>query len=485
MRRSETLHQTGHHTSRHASHSSDSQTIQNTVSPVDGRVVASVTLANFRDMDRTLDTANQAQRQWRRTPLQTRKQYCLHAIEALLSHTPAIAKEIAWMMGRPIRHAASELRGVEERALAMIEMSEQALASYHLPDKPGFTRFITREPLGTIFVIAPWNYPYLTAINSIIPALLAGNSVIFKSSSQTPLVALRLQQAFNDAGLPNGVFQHIHLNHKNTAIMVASERLQHVVFTGSEKGGVEIEKAAAGHFHTLGLELGGKDPAYVCADADLDHAVKTVVDGALYNAGQSCCGIERVYVDADIHDVFVDKVTAMVNRYRLNNPLDEYTTLGPLVSTQAADTVRQQLREAIAMGAVGHIVESNFPLSREGTPYLAPQVLTHVTHKMRIMQEETFGPVIPIHKVEHCDEAIALMNDSPYGLTASVFTRDIARAMKIGNALETGTFFVNRCDYLDPGLAWVGTKRSGKGYALSHMGFETLTRPKSFHIKHP
>ncbi|MGF1689217.1 aldehyde dehydrogenase family protein [Photobacterium japonica] len=467
-----------------AFHQSASKTIQNTVSPVDGRVVASVTLADFHDMDRTLDIANQAQRTWRQMPLADRKRYCLHAIESLLSHTPSIAKELSWMMGRPIRHASSELRGVEERALAMIEMSEHALASYHLPDKTGFTRFITREPLGTVLVIAPWNYPYLTAINSVIPALLAGNSVILKPSSQTPLTALRLQQAFNDARLPAGVFQHLYLNHKNTATLIASERLHHVVFTGSEAGGVAVEKAAAGHFHTLGLELGGKDPAYVCADANLDHAVKTVVDGALYNAGQSCCGIERVYVDAAIHDQFVDKVTAMVNRYRLNNPLDEYTTLGPMVSAPAADKVRLQLREAIAMGATAHIVESNFPLSRDGTPYLAPQVLTQVNHKMRIMREETFGPVIPIQKVDYCDEAIALMNDSPYGLTASVFTRDAALAMKIGNLMDCGTFFVNRCDYLDPGLAWVGTKRSGKGYALSHMGFETLTRPKSFHIKH-
>ncbi|MGF1682235.1 aldehyde dehydrogenase family protein [Photobacterium minamisatsumaniensis] len=458
--------------------------IQKTISPVDGSVVTSVTLANLEDIDRALDLSNLAQIAWRETPLPQRKAICHKAIDALLSHRDMIASELSWMIGRPIQYAASELNGVEERARHMIEISDHALAPIILPKKKNFTRRITREPLGSVLIIAPWNYPYLTAINSIIPALLAGNSVILKHSSQTPLCAERLYQAFKEAGLPKGTFQFLHLNHKNTERLIASERIQHVVFTGSVHGGTAIEQAAAGHFHSIGLELGGKDPAYVCADADLDVAVETLVDGALFNSGQSCCGIERVYVDAAIHDDFVAKAITIINRYRLGSPLELDTTIGPMVRASAADFVRQQIREATELGAQAHIVESNFPLSREGTPYLAPQLLTNVNHQMRIMTEETFGPVLPIQKVHSDDEAIRLMNNSEYGLTACVFTTDIKKAVKLGEQIETGTFFVNRCDYLDPALAWTGVKHSGKGYSLSQLGFETLTRPKSFHIKH-
>ncbi|MGF1701108.1 aldehyde dehydrogenase family protein [Photobacterium makurazakiensis] len=462
----------------------DADIILNTISPVDGSVVASVSQANLEDIDRALDLSNLAQVAWRETPLSQRKSICHKAIDALLSHKSMIASELSWMIGRPIKYAASELKGVEERARYMIEISDDALAPVILPKKKNFTRRITREPLGSILIIAPWNYPYLTAINSLIPALLAGNSVILKHSSQTPLCAERLHQAFTKAGLPNDVFQYLHLNHKNTEQLIASERIQHVVFTGSVNGGAIIEQAAAGHFHSIGLELGGKDPAYVCADADIDAAVETLVDGALFNSGQSCCGIERVYVDAAIHDEFVTKAIAIINQYRLGSPLELDTTIGPMVRASAADFVRQQIREATELGAKAHIVESNFPLSREGTPYLAPQLLTNVNHQMRIMTEETFGPVLPIQKVHSDNEAISLMNNSEYGLTASVFTTNIKRAVKLGEQIETGTFFVNRCDYLDPALAWTGVKHSGKGYSLSQLGFETLTRPKSFHIKH-
>lgn len=459
--------------------------IQNTISPADGSVVATVTMATPEDIRQTLDKANIAQKMWKQAPLAQRQEHCSRAIDALLSHRDMIASELSWMMGRPIRHSNSELIGVEERARYMIKHSEQALATIKLPEKPGFTRYITREALGTVLVISPWNYPYLTAINSIIPALLAGNSVILKPSSHTPLCAQRFQQAFDEAQLPEGIFQHLFLSHDATEITVSSEQIQHVVFTGSVTGGANVEIAAAGHFHGLGLELGGNDPAYVCNDADISQAVETIVDGALYNAGQSCCAIERIYVDYRIHDEFVEKAVQLVNQYQLGFPLDEDTTLGPLISTSAADQVRQQITEAKQQGAQAHISEVCFPNSKPSTPYLAPQVLTDVNHHMQIMTEETFGPVLPIQKVFSDQEAIDLMNDSKYGLTASIFTLDINRAIAIGEQVETGTFFANRCDYLDPALAWTGIKHSGKGYALSTLGFETLTRPKSFHLKHP
>lgn len=459
--------------------------VQNTLSPADGSVVATVTLATPEVIQDTLDSASKAQKEWKLTPLAKRQKYCTRAIDALLSHKDMIATELSWMMGRPIQHSGSELRGVEERARYMIKHCEQALAPVELPNKSGFTRYITREPLGTILVISPWNYPYLTAINSIIPALLAGNSVILKPSSHTPLCAQRFQQAFDEAQLPNGVFQHVFLSHEATEEMVSSDQLQHVVFTGSVTGGALIEIAAAGHFHGLGLELGGNDPAYVRHDADISLAAETIVDGALYNAGQSCCAIERVYVDHRVHDEFVEKAVRLVNQYQLGFPLDEDTTLGPLISTKAADHVRHQIADAKQQGAQLHISEACFPYNKLGSPYIAPQVLTEVNHQMQVMTEETFGPVLPIQKVFSDQEAIDLMNDSQYGLTASIFTSDIKQAITIGEQVETGTFFANRCDYLDPALAWTGIKHSGKGYALSTLGFETLTRPKSYHLKHP
>ncbi|TDR78798.1 aldehyde dehydrogenase family protein [Photobacterium lutimaris] len=459
--------------------------IQNTISPADGSVVATVAMATPENIQQTLDKANLAQQMWKQVPLAQRQDYCSRAIDALLSHRDMIASELSWMMGRPIRHSSSELTGVEERARYMIKHSEQALATINIPEKPGFTRYITREPLGTVLVISPWNYPYLTAINSIIPALLAGNSVILKPSSHTPLCAQRFQQAFDEAQVPEGVFQHLFLSHDTTETTVGSDQIQHVVFTGSVTGGANIEIAAAGHFHGLGLELGGNDPAYVCNDADINLAVETIVDGALYNAGQSCCAIERIYVDYRIHDEFIEKAVRLINQYQLGFPLDEDTTLGPLISASAADYVRQQIAEAKQKGAQAHISELCFPNSKLGTPYLAPQLLTNVNHHMQIMTEETFGPVLPIQKVYSDREAIDLMNDSEYGLTACIFTSDMNRAINIGEQIETGTFFANRCDYLDPALAWAGVKHSGKGYALSTLGFETLTRPKSFHLKHP
>ncbi|WP_273860269.1 aldehyde dehydrogenase family protein [Photobacterium sp. GSS17] len=462
----------------------DTPALRHTCSPVDGSVIASVSLHSLRDVDRSLDIANRAQQHWQQMPLSLRQQFCRDAIRALLEHREMIACEISWMMGRPIRFSSNELRAVESRTQRIITQSEQALAPMTQSRTNGVSRYITRAPIGTVLVISPWNYPYLTAINAIIPALLAGNSVILKHSSQTPLCAERLQQAFKTAKLPAGVFQYLHLDHPTTHRLVASERLHHVSFTGSVAGGAMIEQAAAGHFHSIGLGLGGKDPAYVRADANLDHAVATIVNSAFYNSGQSCCAIERVYVDSRVHDLFVAKARNLINRYRLGSPLDDATTLGPMISTSAADFVREQIREAIDQGAKAHIVESNFPMSREGTPYLAPQLLSDVTHHMRVMTEETFGPVLPVQKVGSDEEAISLMNDSEYGLTASVFSSDVQKATGIGTHLDTGTFCVNRCDTLDPAQAWSGVKHSGRGCALTDPGFSNLTRPKAFCINH-
>jgi acyl-CoA reductase-like NAD-dependent aldehyde dehydrogenase len=453
------------------------------ISPVDNSVYVERSFADQALIQACLERATAAQTAWAATPLANRKALCTKAIDAFVAKKDQIAEEICWMMGRPIRSAAGEVNGLEERARAMIKLADQGLAPVKLDEKPGFERWIQRDPLGTVFVIAPWNYPYLTAINAIVPAILAGNSVLLKHSAQTPLCAERLAEAFEAAGLPEGVFQYLHLTHEDTENIIKDFRINHVAFTGSVPGGAMVEKAAAGRFISVGLELGGKDPAYVRADADLAHAVDTAMDGAFFNSGQSCCGIERVYVHADVYDDFLEQAVAWVNALNLGRSDDPETTLGPLVRTSAADFVREQTREAIDQGAIPHIKAENFPMDKAGSPYLAPQILTNVNHSMRVMTEESFGPVVGIQKVASDQEAVELMNDSEFGLTAVIFTQDFDKGIELGQQVNTGTFFINRCDYLDPELAWTGVKNSGRGCTLSLVGYEYLTRPKSFHIK--
>jgi acyl-CoA reductase-like NAD-dependent aldehyde dehydrogenase len=317
----------------------------------------------------------------------------------------------------------------------------------------------------------------------VLPAILAGNSVILKHSAQTPLCAERLYEAFKEGGLPETVFQYLHLKHSDTKTVIKDERVKHVAFTGSVSGGEMVEKAVSGRFISVGLELGGKDPAYIRDDADLANAVDATMDGAFFNSGQSCCSIERIYVHELVYEEFVEKAVKWLKTLVLGRPDDPETTLGPLVRASAADFVRTQIREAIAQGAVGHIPVGEFPLDKIGSPYLGPQVLTNVNHTMRIMTEESFGPVIGIQKISSDQEAVKLMNESEFGLTAAIFTRDIDVGIELGQQVDAGTFFINRCDYLDPELAWTGVKKSGKGCSLSMFGYGALTRPKSFHIK--
>ncbi|MGS2723927.1 aldehyde dehydrogenase family protein [Porticoccus sp. GXU_MW_L64] len=456
---------------------------QKTISPIDGSICVERAYADQSAIDAALAKAQNAQQDWRTQSVAERAALCRQFVAAFVSKKDEIAQELSLQMGRPIAYAGGEVDGLAERANHMIDIAEQALAPIQLPEKPGFQRRIQREPLGVVLVVAPWNYPYLTAVNAIVPALLAGNTVVLKHSSQTPLCAERFAEAFATVGFPEGVFQYLHMTHDATENLIQSPAIHYVAFTGSVPGGAMVERAAAGRFIGVGLELGGKDPAYVRADADLDHAAETCVDGAFFNSGQSCCGIERIYVDQQVHDAFVEKVVALTRQYQLGDPTDANTTLGPMVRTSAATFVQGQIDEAVAEGAVAHIDPAQFPLHQPGTAYQAPQVLTQVNHHMRVMTEESFGPVVGIQAVSGDDEAIRLMNDSEFGLTAAIFSRDTEAAAALGEQVDTGTFFVNRCDYLDPALAWTGVKNSGRGCTLSSLGFDAFTRPKSFHIK--
>ncbi len=453
------------------------------ITPVDSSVYVERPLASLNEATDALSRARTAQQSWRQVSIAERQALLSRAVDAFVADGADIAREISWQMGRPVSQAPGEIRGFEERARYMIEIAPQALAEIDAGPKEGFTRFVRRDPLGVVFVIAPWNYPYLTAVNSVAPALMAGNAVLLKHSAQTPLCAERFAAAFASAGLPEGLFQYLHLGHDEALKLIETDGVDFVAFTGSVPAGHAVQAAAAKRFIGVGLELGGKDPAYVRADAVLNHAIENVVDGAFFNSGQSCCGIERVYVHAEVYDQFVEGAADLVSRYRLGNPLDEDTTLGPMVKAQAADSVRGQIDEAVKAGARAVIDTSRFDADAPGTPYLAPQVLLDVDHGMRVMMEESFGPVVGIMKVKSDDEAVALMNDSEFGLTASIWTQDEKAALDIGDRVATGTWFMNRADYLDPALAWTGVKDSGRGCTLSRMGYEQLTRPKSYHLR--
>ncbi len=453
------------------------------VSPVDGSIYVERPLATARDVDEALNEAKRAQASWKLMTMDERAALCLRFVEAFLAMKDEIVPELAWQMGRPIAYGAGEVRGFEERARYMVGIAAETLRDIDVGPKEGFRRYIRREPLGVVFSIAAWNYPYLIAVNSVVPAIMAGNAVILKHSGQTPLCAERFAQAFEKAGAPDGLFASLHMSHELTEKTIGDPRVDYVAFTGSVAGGHAVVKAAADRFIGIGLELGGKDPAYVRPDANIPFAVENLVDGAYFNSGQSCCGKERLYVHEAVYDKFLEGFVELTKTYKLGSPLDGATTLGPMVRSSAAAFVRGQVESAVRGGAKALIDEKLFPASRPGTPYLAPQVLVNVNHQMDVMREETFGPVIGIMKVRSDDEAVHLMNDSPYGLTASIWTEDEDAAVAIGDRIDTGTWFMNRCDYLDPALAWTGVKDTGRGCTLSRVGYEYLTRPKSYHLR--
>lgn len=453
------------------------------VSPVNDQVYIERPFADAKSIEAALAKAIKAQKEWRTVSVAERAGYIQKFITAFQTLNSRISEELSWQMGRPLKYGTNEVRGTLERATGMMNLAESSLKDVQVGEKEGFHRYIKRDPMGLVFVVPAWNYPYLIAVNSIVPGLLAGNAIVLKHSAQTPLVAERFSDAFQAAGLPEGLFQYLHLDHEDTSRVILDPRVDFVAFTGSVPGGHAIQKVAAERFIGVGLELGGKDPAYVRADANLAFAVENLVDGAFYNSGQSCCGIERIYVHESLYDKFVEGCVELTKQYKLGNPLDAETNLGPMAKRSGADTVRKHIEQALQKGGRALIDPAMFPNTKLGANYLAPQIMVNVDHTMDVMVEETFGPVVGIMKVRNDEEAIKLMNDSPYGLTASVWTEDEAAAVKIADEIATGTCFMNRCDYLDPYLAWTGVKDTGRGCTLSSVGYEHITRPKSYHLR--
>ncbi|KAF2279030.1 aldehyde dehydrogenase [Westerdykella ornata] len=457
-----------------------------TISPITNKPILTRTGLSEEDLQSIPEKAARAFESFRRTTLAERQGIVKKALQLLAERQDELGKEITEQMGRPIAYTPKEISTAVMRGEYLLKISGDALKDTEGEPEKGFQRYIRKVPVGPVLILFPWNYPYLTLVNSIVPALLAGNSVILKPSPQTPTSAEQMQRVFIDAGLPEGVIQVFHSGSlTQIETLVRSPQIQLVCFTGSVANGLAVQNAASDRVTArIGLELGGKDPAYVRSDVDVKWAAEEIVDGAVFNSGQSCCSVERVYVDEKIHDDFVSAMQEVLKGYVLGDPFDKKTHVGPVVSKRSTETIRAHIKDALDKGAKDATPENeSFRSPPADGNYVAPTLLTNVNHDMIVMTEETFGPVIPVMKVKDDAEAIRLMNDSQFGLTASIWTKDVAKGRELIDDLEAGTVFVNRCDYPAPDLAWVGWKNSGKGQTLSKFGFDQFVKLKSYHVK--
>ncbi|KAG9253221.1 betaine aldehyde dehydrogenase 2 [Emericellopsis atlantica] len=456
-----------------------------TISPTTNEPILTRNGASAQDLESLPQVATEAFNSFRKTTLKERQEIVKKFLKILSKHEDELAEELTVQMGRPIAFGGKEIQTAIKRAEYLLKISDEALQDTDGEPEKGFKRFIRKVPVGPVLVLFAWNYPYLILVNSLIPALLAGNTVIIKPSPQTPTIAERVSQFFTEAGLPQGVLQYFHCGSPTTMeAIVRDPKIALVCFTGSVAGGLAVQKAAADRIVPVGLELGGKDPAYIRADVDVDWAAEEIVDGAIFNSGQSCCSLERIYVDEKIHDQFVEAVQKVLKGYKLGDPFDKGTHVGPVISTRSKEAIEAHIKDALDQGAQDATPENeSFSNPPPKGNFVKPTLLTNVNHSMRVMTEETFGPVIPVMKVKSDDEAVRLMNDSEFGLTASVWTKDTAKAAELIEDIEAGTVFVNRCDYPSPDLAWTGYKNSGKGQTLGRFGFEQFVKSKSFHLK--
>ncbi|KAK7543211.1 aldehyde dehydrogenase-like protein [Phyllosticta citricarpa] len=457
-----------------------------TISPVTNKPVVTRNGLSDADLEALPANALEAFNSFKKTTLAKRQAIVKKALKNISAREDEMAKEITEQMGRPIAYTAKEVATAVMRGEYLLKISDEALSSTDGQAEKGFRRYIKKTPVGPVLILFPWNYPYLTLINSVVPAILAGNSIILKPSPQTPTSAEHIFKAFVEAGIPKNVIQYFHCGSlTQIETLVRNPAIQAVCFTGSVAGGLAVQRAASDRVSVkVGLELGGKDPAYIRSDVDVAWAAEEIVDGAVFNSGQSCCSIERVYVDEKIYDDFVANVQNVLKGYKLGDPFDKSTHVGPVVSKRSAETIREHIQDALNKGAKNATPENEtFKNPPAEGNFVPPTLLVDVNHTMTVMTEESFGPIIPVQKVKNDDEAIRLMNDSQFGLTASIWTKDVEKGHALADDVEAGTVFVNRCDYPSPDLAWVGWKDSGRGQTLSKFGFDQFVKLKSYHVK--
>jgi acyl-CoA reductase-like NAD-dependent aldehyde dehydrogenase len=450
--------------------------------PFTGEVAVRIEQTDSATLGQTLDRAKVASKAIAAMSVEERVALCDRALAKFEARKEEIAQDITRQMGKPLSQAIGEVGGMAGRWRHMQSIAKVGLADVVLEPKDNFERRIAKAPLGVVLDLPAWNYPLLTAVNAVIPAVLAGNAVIVKHSPRTPLCAMHFARAFEEAGAPPGTVSAIFLDYENTEKLVGDSRIDGVLFTGSTLGGHKIQAAAKDRFIQVGLELGGNDPAYAAEDCDVAKTVENIVDGAIYNAGQSCCAVERVYVHRKVYDTFIAAAEPLVRAYVLGDPLDAQTSLGCIAQPWHPKELEAFVADAVKKGAKlvtgGNIAQVN----GKGR-FFEATMLTGVPQDADLMQKESFGPILAIAVVDSDEDALAKMNQSQLGLTASVWTKDKARAERLARALEFGTVYKNRCDALDPALPWTGWKDSGRGVTLSALGFDGLTKPKAIHFR--
>ena len=450
------------------------------LNPAHGTTLAELPEDTHESVHAKYRAARAAQPAWAATPLATRLTAIRRFRAGIVEHLERLAAVLTSEVGKPIRQSRNELNGLLGRLDFFLAQTEATLAPRQVHEEAGLRETITHEPLGVVANISAWNYPYFVGSNVFVPALLTGNSVLYKPSEYATLTGLEIGKLLHAGGVPQDVFSVL-VGGGRVGIELLKEPVDGVFFTGSYPTGARIAQAVAPRMIRLQLELGGKDPTYVCDDVDVAAAAASLADGAMYNTGQSCCSVERIYVHAAVYDAFVAAFVKEVEGFKVGDPTHEDSYIGPLTRAPQVKVLQMQVAEATAKGA--RVLTGGHALDRPGGHWFAPTVLVDVNHEMAVMREESFGPVIGIQKVADDAEAVRLMNDTDYGLTAGVYTRTEARARAILAQVEAGSVYWNCCDRVSPRLPWSGVKHSGLGLTLSTYGIEAFTRPKAWHLR--
>lgn len=426
-------------------------------------------------------SARAAQPRWAATAMSERLAAMTRFRQGLVAELDTLATTLTQEVGKPISQSRNEINGVLARIDFFIAQTQDSVRDEHVFDEGGMHEQITHVPLGVVVNISAWNYPYLVGCNVIVPALLTGNAVLYKPSEYASLTGLHITRLLHAAGIPADVMQAV-VGAGDVGAALLEQRIDGLFFTGSHATGVRIAQALAPRLVKLQLELGGKDPTYVRADADPKVAAESLADGAMYNTGQSCCSVERIYVHESLHAAFVEHFLATVAGFKVGDPMDNGTYIGAITRAAQLDVLDAQVADALTKGATLRCGGKRLPGPGNG---YAPTVFTEVDHTMDLMREESFGPMIGIQKVTSDDEAVALMNDTRYGLTAGVFSRDEARSRELLARVNAGSVYWNCCDRVSPRLPWSGHGDSGLGLTLSTHGIQTFTRPKAWHLRSP